>query len=299
MEDNILQYPCFQRSLVVGILIIIALRNLPGLAAYDTKDLAVVPLFDGTRCELLNTWGGTWSIGDMQDIGLQQSESHAGQRTLYIELGETRASESKYAQCLASGFGKDKSYYQTRDLTRYQKIRFSLQNQTGTAVQGILRIKDYRDSNSHSAAYRFKLQGRADWNDFEIPLAITGGDWTLEGQPDLTRTLTLDFVFQPQADLKSGRICLDELALVEPGGPVDIDAAPLPVLVEKLARRQWDGIWGRHNRDNGAIPVNSYQAITRGLTPPLPFCGCCPRLFAILGSSRPKRIDMWSSSWLR
>ena len=47
---------------------------------------------------------------------------------------------------------------------------------------------------------------------------------------------------------------------------MDIDTAPLAtIVVKRLARRQWDGLWAAHNRANGTIPVNSYQSTDAGL----------------------------------
>ena len=93
----------------------------------------------------------------------------------------------------------------------------------------------------------------------------TDAHWTVEGHPDLSRVLTIDFLFEPCTAIRSGQVYLSDVSLVEPGGPVDIDTSPLPVLVERLARRQWDALWSARSRSHGMIPNNSYQATDAGL----------------------------------
>ena len=96
-------------------------------------------------------------------------------------------------------------------------------------------------------------------------MALADAHWTVEGHPDLSRVLTIDFLFEPCTAIRSGQVYLSDVSLVEPGGPVDIETSPLPVLVERLARRQWDALWSARNRSHGMIPNNSYQATDAGL----------------------------------
>jgi hypothetical protein len=105
---------------------------------------------------------------------------------------------------------------------------------------GVLQVKDYRDSLEHRALFRFALPETGDWRTVEIPLRLGTPGWTIEGQPDLTQVVTLDFGFQPQGALADGRVYLEDKALTEPGGALDVQTAPIAQLVERLARRQWD-----------------------------------------------------------
>ena len=100
-----------------------------------------------------------------------------------------------------------------------------------------------------------------------IDLRLNPGDagWEVEGQPDLTQVVTIDFGFTPGADLKAGCVCLDDLTLTEAGGPLDVAGSPLERLVERLTRRQWDGLWAARSRSSGLIPNNSYQSSDAGL----------------------------------
>ncbi len=234
-------------------------------ALVGTADLAAVSLFDGRQTELLNTWGGAWSAGGAQGTGLQLRAVSSGQRALCLDLGPVRAGEDRYLQCLACGFGSSREYYQTRDLTPYTRLDFRLQNATHVPLRGSLQLKDYRDSLEHRAAYPFQLSGSMAWTGISVPLSFADPDWRLNGQPDLSRILTIDFRFEPQAAVTSGQIYLTDVVLSERGGPADIDTSPLPSLVERLACRQWRALWATRSRSHGMIPNNSYQSTDAGL----------------------------------
>ena len=47
------------------------------------------------------------------------------------------------------------------------------------------------------------------------------------------------------------QVFLDDIVLVERGGPLNIDAAPLRMLVDRMARRQWDGLWAARQPRTG------------------------------------------------
>ncbi|MGO9115281.1 MAG: hypothetical protein ACLP9L_39210 [Thermoguttaceae bacterium] len=241
----------------------LALGTAPAWAV--SHDLAVVPLFDGQRSEFLNTWGGAWGPGSTQSIRLLPDDAQSGRRVLCIELGQVPAAEYRYLQCFASGFGPTREYYQTRNLARYERLHLGLRNMTHAALRCAVQVKDYRDSKAQSATYRFELPATEATVSIDAPLALAGAHWTVEGRPDLSRVLTIDFLFEPCTAIRSGRVYLSDVWLVEPGGPVDIDTSPLPVLVERLARRQWDALWSARNRNHGMIPNNSYQATDAGL----------------------------------
>jgi hypothetical protein len=242
---------------------VLALQIAPAWVV--SHDLAVVPLFDGQRSEFLNTWGGAWGPGSTQSIRLLPADGQNGRRVLCVELGQVPAAEHRYLQCFASGFGPTREYYQTRNLARYERLNIGLQNRTHTELHCAMQVKDYRDSKSQSATYRFELPATEAAISVEAPLALADAHWTVAGHPDLSRVLSIDFLFEPRTTIRSGQVYLSDMSLVEPGGPVDINTSPLPVLVERLARRQWDALWSARNRSHGMIPNNSYQATDAGL----------------------------------
>lgn len=234
-------------------------------ASGKAADLAVTPLFDGEHGDLCNTWGGTWDVGTMHDISVQPDAVHTGRRTLCVEFRDVAAGQACHFSCRASGSDRPGANCQTRNLTRYERLKFRVRNGTAVALHGMLQIKDYRDTAAHRASYRFELPGVAEWMPIDVPLALSSAGWTLEGQPDLSRVLTIDFQLQSEAAVPGGRIYLDDVVLVEPNGPVDIDTAPMALLVQRLAQRQWDALWSARSRDHGLVPNHSYQTIDAGL----------------------------------
>ena len=133
------------------------LASRRALGSETAADLSVVTLFDGERGETLNAWGGGWGGGSMRGIEIQSAHVHSGHFALGAELGPTQAGEDRCLQCFASGFGPSKAYCQTRDLGRFARLEFYVQNAAHAALNGTLQVKDYRDSSGHRAVYRFYL----------------------------------------------------------------------------------------------------------------------------------------------
>jgi hypothetical protein len=238
---------------------------LPTATVGAATDLAKVPFFDCDRSGMLNTWGGPLEAGTLRGIELQSKHVHSGQRALALDLGQMKAGESRYMRCLASGFGSAPGYSQSRDLTNYERIEFWAQNATGTALRCALKLKDYRSSDEHQAAYEFPLPDKPDWVHIAIPLDFAKSAWKRLGDPELSRVLAIDFVFGPASPARaSGRIYLDEVDFVDRGGALDIDTAPLPAIVERLVRRQWQAMWAARCRAHGMMPNNSYQSTDAG-----------------------------------
>jgi hypothetical protein len=235
------------------------------VARLQAADLSVVTLFDAERDELVNNWGGAWGTGNMRDVRLESQWVHSGRRALCCELGPTRAGELRYTQCLASGFGRTAGHRQVRDLARFQRMTFAVLNRTSVPLRGMLQIKDYRDSLAHRAVYRFALPAGERWTVVDLPLKPSAVGWEVEGHPDLAQVVTIDFGFAPGSDLEAGCVCLDDLTLTEPGGPLDVATSPLERLVDRLVRRQWDALWAARSRSSGLIPNNSYQSSDAGL----------------------------------
>ncbi len=253
--------PSLPRLAIVFIAVLVIGQG-PMLAG---ADLAVVSLYDRRRNDLLNTWGGAWRAGGTKEVTLRSGATLSGVRALCLDLGPVKAGEDRYLQCFACGFGPTREYYQTRDLTPYARLDFRLQNATRVPLRGSLQVKDYRDSLEQRAVYPFQLPASAGWTDISVPLEFAAAPWQLKGRPDLSRVLAIDFHFAPQATLTSGRIYLADVALAERAGPLDIDTSPLPLLVERLARRQWQALWAARDRTCGLIPNNSYQSTDAGL----------------------------------
>lgn len=251
--------------MLVTVIVSASLIGHFGFAAEDLTDLGTVPLFDGNRAELLSAWGGPWCVGNARAIGLRALGDDPTSRVLCVDLGAAKAGETRFFQCLASGCGPSKRYQQTRDLSRYEKMTFLVRNATGAALRCEVELKDYRDSIEHRATFRYDLPANDAWIPVEVPLHLDAADWTAEGDPDLGRILSIDFRATASVALSRGGIFLDDLMLKERLGPLRVDEAPLAALVQRLARRQWEGLWASRSREHGLIPNNSYQVTDAGL----------------------------------
>jgi len=233
--------------------------------AAPAADLSAVALFDGERGELINNWGGAWSQGDLRQVRLVTKPAKSGGHALSLQFGPTAAGQQRYTQCLASGFGRTAAHRQTRDLSRYERLQFDVLNAGRVALTGCVQIKDQRDALAQRAVYRFPLPATGTWEHVAIPLDLTAAGWNVDGTPDLSQVLALDFSFAPHGAVSDGEVLLDDVVLTERGGPLPIETAPLNDLVERLARRQWQALWNARSRRHGLIPNNSYQSTDAGM----------------------------------
>ena len=174
-------------------------------------------------------------------IEIQSHTVHGGKHAVCVDLGDASAQRDRFFQCFASGFGPTKSHHQTRNLARWQRLEFWAKNDTGAALPGFVEIKDYQDSDLHRAMYRFELPPTEAWTKIEVPLTLEAEGWHVEGQPDLHRVSSLGLVTDQRGPRPGRLLYLDDMVLIEPGGPVNSDTAPLNELIERLAKRQWDG----------------------------------------------------------
>ena len=90
----------------------------------------------------------------------------------------------------------------------------------------------------------------------EVPLDLASG-WTIDGSPDLQRTYALGFLVNEDFGPINGSIYLDDFNLVEKGPSIDVATAPIETIVERLAKRQFMGLWAARNKTSGLIPNSS------------------------------------------
>lgn len=137
---------------------------------------------------------------------------------------------------------------------------FWLRNETGSPFTLTLEIEDFRESNSHRARRSYFVSSSNDWLEIRAPLDLSDG-WLIDGDPDLARAKLCCFVIEAHRGAAvNGSLYLDDMVLVEPGGPIDPLNAPINQLVERLARREFDGLWGARDRDTGLLPTLSSYA---------------------------------------
>lgn len=216
------------------------------------RDLAVVPLLDGERDGLNNYWGGPFNTFNMSGILPETDIVHSGNTSYRADLGALPADTLSFFQTFSSERTGTQDLRQTRDLTRYESFEGYIRNDTNAAFNIRLEIKDYRDSNSIRASKTFNIPADSSWTKITTSFDLNAG-WTVQGAPDLERAYIASFVIDPQPTPINGSYYFDDFSLVEPGGPIDTQAAPLETIVERLAERHFSGLWAARNRTTGLI----------------------------------------------
>ncbi|TWU29325.1 dockerin type I repeat-containing protein [Bythopirellula polymerisocia] len=238
------------RCLLASFILAFVLSCLPGNLLTAT-DFSVVPLLDGERDGELNYWGGPFGTLNMVGMTKQTSVVHSGNAAYQANLGSLPANTLSFFQTFSSERTGTEAQRQTRDLTRYDGFEGYFRNDTNAPLSIRLELKDYRDSNSHRASKTFTIPTGATWNKVSSNFDL-GAGWSVVGNPDISRTYIASFVLN-ETSAVSGSYYLDDFSLIEPGGPVDPQTAPIEDLAERLARRQFEGLWSGRNRTTGLI----------------------------------------------
>jgi len=235
-------------------------------------ELTVVPFWDGETATtpdgpLVNRYGGASPNQFRTSVSRTTSTVHSGTGGYRIDtVGSIPAGSFGFFQPALTGSTPSSAYGVGRDISRFEASDFWLKNDTGSPFTLKFEIKDYRDSGSHLAYRTYSVPSSSGWQQYSAPLDLADPDWTVVGSPDLGRARYLAFVLEAnQGQAINGSLYLDDMVFVEPGGPIDVQAAPLDVLAERIARRQWDGLWGSRNRTNGLIPAGSTTATVGAL----------------------------------
>jgi len=215
-------------------------------------DLTIVPLLDGERDGLNNNWGGPFGMFNMNGISLETSIVHSGSTSYRADLGSLPASTLSFFQTFSSATTVTQDLRQTRDLTRYDSFEGYIRNDTSAAFNIRLELKDYRDSNFHRASKTFAIPANGSWTQISTSLDI-GAGWSVTGNPDIERTYIASFVIDPQPTPITGSYYFDDFLLIEPGGPIDSQTAPIGTIVDRLAERHFSGLWTARNRVTGLI----------------------------------------------
>jgi hypothetical protein len=232
---------------------------LIGAGNAPAGDLSIVPLLDGERSDSLNLWGGPITAGNTSGFTKQSSVVHSGIGAYQANLGSVPSGGFKFFQTFSSQVIGTPGYRQDRDLTQYQSLDGYVRNDTATPLTFSLELKDYRDSNSHRATRSYTIPAGGTWQSINAPLDL-GSGWTVTGTPDLSRTFALSFLVNADSGATSGSLYLDDFRLREMGPSIDVATAPIADIVERLARRQFMGLWAARNKTSGLIPNSSDNA---------------------------------------
>jgi hypothetical protein len=256
------------RVTAIGVAFFMLLSMVPPALA---ADISVVPLWDGETVDclglednrLLNRYGGNPIAGITATVQYVTNTVHSGRGAFRVDLN--RQVPSGGYDCVGtalSGFGPSTAYIDTRDISRFRQIRMWLKNETGSTYSFVLESKDYRDSDDHRGRLGFTIGPGSSWTEIVAPLPVhaTNG-WTVVGNPDFSRTKLLAFVIEANwGVVVGGSIFLDDLVLIERGPALDPQTAPIRDLVERLASRQFDALWGMRDRTTGVLPTISAYA---------------------------------------
>lgn len=230
----------------------------PRFSDVTAGDLSLVPLWNGeTTGGLTNRFGGGTNAfnGTLGETAAAQSGSGG---YVYQTNGTIPAGGFGFIQTSIAPTGPSAAYVHSRDLTGFDQTEFWLRNDTGAAFDLKFEIKDYRKTNSHQAFRRVPISSASGWQKITAPLDLAAPGWTVVGSPDLERAERFSFVFEAnQGQAVNGSVFFDDFSLIEAGGSLDIATASTRDLAERLAERQWNGLWGARNRDNGLIPLHN------------------------------------------
>jgi len=219
-------------------------------------DLSVVPWLDGERNDSLNLWGGPLSAGNISSFAKQSAVVHSGLGAYQANLGSVPNAGFRFFQTFSSALPGNPNYRQDRDLTQYQTLEGYVRNDTAVPLTFSLELKDYRDSNSQRAIRNYTVPAGSTWTKIEAPLDF-GSGWSVTGTPDLTRTFAVSFLVNADFGAANGSLYLDDFSLIENGPSIDVATAPINDVVERLARRQFLGLWASRNKISGLVPNSS------------------------------------------
>lgn len=222
----------------------------------EAGDLSLVSVLDGERQSMLNNWGGEFNQANLVSLDLETTIVHSGQASYRADVGTLNQGSSRFFQTFSSERTAEESLRQTRDLTRYSEFEAHVYNDTGAPLNLKWEIKDYRNDLGHQAFVNFPIPATAGWTKIEAPLDVLQPEWTTVGSPDLSRSYVTSFVITPTTGTATGNFYLDDFALRETGGTLDTGTVPLENLVERLARRQFLGLFDSRNRSS-SLTYNS------------------------------------------
>lgn len=239
-------------ALNISVCVLLVLWLIAGIASpTQARDLAIVPLLDGERDGDDNYWGGGFNTLNMNGVTLQSDIVRSGDAAYRADLGSLSPGTLSFFQTFSSARTGTQDRRQTRDLTRYESFEGYIRNETNSPLSIRMELKDYRDSNSHRASKTFSVPTGGAWTKISTSLDL-GSGWSVQGSPNLERTYISSFIInQPTAT--NGSYYFDDFSLIESGGSVDSQSAPIETIVERLAERYFSGLFNGRNRTTGLI----------------------------------------------
>jgi hypothetical protein len=242
--------PCLAATIGAIALTLLCVVRAPG------GDLGIVPFFDGERNDSLDLWGGPFSVGSGASFAKQSTVVHSGSRAYQMNVGSIASGDFRFFQAFSSAITGFANYRQDRDVSQYQTLQGYIRNDTGTPFTLTVELKDYRDSLSNRAQYNISVPAGGIWVPISAPLDLSSG-WNVTGSPELTRTYALSFLVNATSGPVSGNVYFDDMSLVEKGPSINVATAPIQDVAERVAKRQFMGLWAARNKTSGLIPNSS------------------------------------------
>ncbi|GAB4108689.1 MAG: hypothetical protein Kow00105_16300 [Phycisphaeraceae bacterium] len=228
-----------------------------------SQDISVVPLLDGETTSsgnnLVNRFGGQTNLAFNATVAHTTDPALVGTGDGALEMNVTvPAGQFGFFITVLGGIEPSNQYTDARDITTFDMVRFDVRNRTGEAFNLRFEIKDYRDSNFHRASWNTPIGAADQWTRVEVPLDLSTPGWVIQGNPDLERARQFALLVEAgPGQAINGQLIFDDMVLIEPGGALDPATAPLEDLVQRLARRQFDALWGSRDPDTGAVETLS------------------------------------------
>ena len=233
-------------------------------------DLSTVPFWtgeaDGPPSKLLNRFGG---LADPSRFTHVTDVVRTGTGAYRFNV-DTSTSGNDFAFIPLTGFfGNSQDYVDVRDLiTPFSEVRLWLLNGSSESFQLVFEIKDHRLSNAHRVQYSTDISAGTLWQEIVVPLDTIGQDpkWAIDGNPDLTQARQFAIIVEEKLGQDvTGPLHLDDMTFTERGGSLDVATAPIHVLVDRIADRQFFGLWGSRDRATGLVPTISAFANVTGI----------------------------------
>ena len=230
-------------------------------------DLSITSLFDGERTGQLGRAAFPQQLG--RPVRRRQSfgRQFATRASPTPASASIRAISGRSAPAASASFRPSpaelapQNTRQTRDLTRYDSFEAYVRNDTGSPLNLKYEIKDYRDNGAHQAFVNFAVPAGAGWTKITAPLDLTAPGWTVRGIPRSFTHLRQQF----RSDAAIGQRCrarfISTISSCARRGPsIDLQTAPIATIADRLAERQFSGLWTARNRTTGLIYNSSDDA---------------------------------------
>jgi len=246
---------------------ILFFEHLDARLLLAASDVSRVPFWDGETTDpagsLINRTGGPAVIrAGGATVSHETGVVHAGQGAFRVTPNGTLPAHSFDFFALAlTGFGPSSDYVNTRDLTGFDGVEFWVRNETGKPFNLVFEIRDHRDSNDHRARFNSAVSATAAWTPISMPLVLHAAHgWQVIGSPDLARTKLFALVIETGMQAIDGSFFIDDMVLIEKGGPLNPATADGNALIDRVMWRGFRGLWGSRDVNTGLIPNNSAQA---------------------------------------